>query len=163
MVLSGEQQSAFSTCNTEADHRIKTFADELSCIDACVSFQMCKLVRANPPKHGVSDSACLSQLQVIHNPCVLRQGGTGASSASKACQFTVFGCEDLQRICQREAHLCHTATHNTVDTCEDVRAATFKMRIASTAHLSLRGQSSSVSTDAVRLNGEWRKWLIRIK
>lgn len=61
-------------------------------LNAYVRIQMCKLMRANPQKHGVSDSACLSQLQVIHKPRVLSQGGTGASSASEACQIAVFDC-----------------------------------------------------------------------
>lgn len=105
---------------------------------------MCKLMRANPEKHGVSDSACLSQLQVIHKPCVLSQRGTGASSASSACQITVLGAvENLPDI----GLLSVTHTHSTVTHSHTHYLP--KMRIGSVAHLSQRDKSSSVSRDAV--------------
>lgn len=50
------------------------YTDQVWCTGTNANMQMCKIRHgANPEKHGVSDSARLSQLQVIHKLCVLSQ------------------------------------------------------------------------------------------
>lgn len=50
------------------------YTDQVWCTGTNANMQMCKFRHgANPEKHGVSDSARLSQLQVIHKLCVLSQ------------------------------------------------------------------------------------------
>lgn len=74
-------------------------------------------MRANPQKHGVSDSARLSWLQDIHKPCVLSQRGTDASSASSVCQITVLGAVEnlpdigLLSVSHTHSTVRHTHTH----------------------------------------------------
>lgn len=113
------------------------------CYGTNTNIQMCKFMHgANPQKHGVSDSACLSQLQVIHKPCVLSQRGTGASSASSPCQIAVLGTvenlPDIGPLCHTHSQLCHTLTHY--------------LQIGSTSQLSQGNRPCSISIDAVRVN-----------
>lgn len=112
------------------------YTDLFWCMDTNANIQMCKFPRAaNPGKHGVSDSARLSQLQVIHKPCVRSQWGTGASSASSPCQIAVLGAvENLPDIglhCHTYSQHCHTLGHY--------------LRITSTAQLSQGDRPSSIS------------------
>lgn len=107
---------------------------------------MCKFTHgANPEKHGVSDSARLSQLQVIHKLCVLSQWGTGASSAFSPCQIAVLGAaENLPDIglhCHTHSQHCHTLAHY--------------LRLRSTARLSQGDRPGSISIVAVRVNCGW--------
>lgn len=103
------------------------------------NIQMCKFMHgANPQKHGVSDSACLSQLQVIHKPCVLSQRGTGASPASSPCQIAVLGAvenlPDIGPLCHTHSQLCHTFAHY--------------LQIRSTSPTSQGNRPCSISIDA---------------
>lgn len=129
---------AFAAFSTQTEYTVLFW-----CMGTNANIQMCKFTHgANPEKHGVSDSARLSQLQVIHKPCVLSQGGTGASSASSPCQIAVLGAvENLPDIglhCHTHSQHCHTLAHY--------------LRIRSTAQLSQGDRPSSISIDAVRVN-----------
>lgn len=66
LLLAQIQVPAFST-QTE-------YTDLFWCMGTNTNIQMCKFTHgADPEKHGVSDSAHLSQLQVIHKLCALSQ------------------------------------------------------------------------------------------
>lgn len=112
--------------STEARYTTQTFANDLAFAGTYANIQMCKLMRANPQQHCVSESARLSQLQVIHKPCALSQRGTGASSASSACQIAVLGAvenlPDIALFSITDFHSTVTHTHTLSSSMDQIRS-----------------------------------------